>query len=141
MHIHPCTHAHMHTYTIQSCTFAHAIMQSYNHAITQSTHTHHAQDVDRHGISTIVSKCSHVDHISLDLDVVVTEEGLADLRGLTPRDKVPCKELHARACISFICLSFFHSFVHSFIHPFIPIHSYSSIDRYSNTPSTRRLAR
>ena len=29
---------------------------------------------------------SHVDHTEHDVDVVVTEQGLADLRGLAPRD-------------------------------------------------------
>lgn len=30
---------------------------------------------------------SHVDHTEHDLDVIVTEQGLADLRGLCPRDR------------------------------------------------------
>ncbi|KAL0487196.1 acetyl-CoA hydrolase [Acrasis kona] len=42
---------------------------------------------DPHGISTIVPMCTHVDHTEHDLDVFVTEQGLADLRGLTPRDR------------------------------------------------------
>ena len=36
-------------------------------------------------ISTIVPMVSHVDHTEHDVDVVVTEQGLADLRGLSPR--------------------------------------------------------
>eukprot|EP01029_Cantina_marsupialis_P020790 TRINITY_DN48_c3_g1_i1.p1 TRINITY_DN48_c3_g1~~TRINITY_DN48_c3_g1_i1.p1 ORF type:complete len:523 (-),score=118.76 TRINITY_DN48_c3_g1_i1:135-1703(-) len=40
---------------------------------------------DPTGISTIVPKASHIDHTEHDLDVVVTEQGLADLRGLHPR--------------------------------------------------------
>ncbi|TVT18097.1 acetyl-CoA hydrolase/transferase family protein [Amycolatopsis rhizosphaerae] len=36
-------------------------------------------------ISTIVPMVSHVDHTEHDVDVVVTEQGLADLRGLAPR--------------------------------------------------------
>jgi succinyl-CoA:acetate CoA-transferase len=36
-------------------------------------------------ITTIVPMVSHVDHTEHDVDVVVTEQGLADLRGLSPR--------------------------------------------------------
>ncbi len=39
------------------------------------------------GISCVVPHCSHVDHTEHDLDVVVTEQGLADVRGLAPRDR------------------------------------------------------
>jgi len=38
-------------------------------------------------ISAIVPKVSHVDHINQDVQVIVTEQGLADLRGLSPRQK------------------------------------------------------
>jgi succinyl-CoA:acetate CoA-transferase len=38
-------------------------------------------------ISTIVPACSHVDHITQDVQVVVTEQGLADLRGLSPKQR------------------------------------------------------
>src|ERR1700741_4318523 len=38
-------------------------------------------------ISAIVPMVSHVDHTEHDVDVVVTEQGLADLRGLGPRDR------------------------------------------------------
>ena len=36
-------------------------------------------------ISTIVPMVSHVDHTEHDVQVLVTEHGLADLRGLSPR--------------------------------------------------------
>ncbi|AWB20296.1 succinate CoA transferase [Methylobacterium currus] len=36
-------------------------------------------------ISAIVPQVSHVDHIAQDVHVLVTEQGLADLRGLSPR--------------------------------------------------------
>lgn len=36
-------------------------------------------------ISAIVPHVSHVDHIAQDVQVIVTEQGLADLRGLAPR--------------------------------------------------------
>jgi succinyl-CoA:acetate CoA-transferase len=41
-----------------------------------------------HGdISTIVPMVSHVDHTEHDVQVIVTEHGLADLRGLSPRQR------------------------------------------------------
>jgi succinyl-CoA:acetate CoA-transferase len=36
-------------------------------------------------ISAIVPQASHVDHITQDVQVIVTEQGLADLRGLSPK--------------------------------------------------------
>lgn len=45
--------------------------------VTQST----AKDGN---ISTIVPFATHVDHTNHDVDVIVTEQGVADLRGLTP---------------------------------------------------------
>ncbi len=38
-------------------------------------------------ISAIVPKCCHVDHGTQDVMVVVTEQGLADLRGLSPKQR------------------------------------------------------
>ncbi|RAN36562.1 acetyl-CoA hydrolase/transferase family protein [Hyphomonas pacifica] len=38
-------------------------------------------------ISAIVPKVSHVDHINQDVQVIVTEQGLADLRGLSPKQR------------------------------------------------------
>ena len=38
-------------------------------------------------ISTIVPQVSHVDHINQDVQVIVTEQGLADLRGLAPKQR------------------------------------------------------
>ena len=38
-------------------------------------------------ISTIVPMVSHVDHTEHDVQVIVTEQGLADLRGLSPRQR------------------------------------------------------
>ena len=38
-------------------------------------------------ISSIVPMCSHVDHTEHDVDIIVTEQGLADLRGLSPRQR------------------------------------------------------
>ncbi|KAJ8072794.1 acetyl-CoA hydrolase [Marasmius tenuissimus] len=44
---------------------------------------------DPTGISCIVPFASHVDQTEHDLDVIVTEQGLADLRGLAPRERAP----------------------------------------------------
>lgn len=38
-------------------------------------------------ISSIVPQASHVDHIGQDVQVIVTEQGLADLRGLSPKQR------------------------------------------------------
>jgi succinyl-CoA:acetate CoA-transferase len=38
-------------------------------------------------ISTIVPMVSHVDHTEHDVQVIVTEQGLADLRGLSPKQR------------------------------------------------------
>jgi acetyl-CoA hydrolase len=42
---------------------------------------------DPTGISCVVPMATHVDHTEHDLDVLVTEQGLADLRGLSPRQR------------------------------------------------------
>lgn len=42
---------------------------------------------DPNGISSIVPMVPHVDQTEHDLDVIVTEQGLADLRGLCPRER------------------------------------------------------
>lgn len=38
-------------------------------------------------ISSIVPFASHIDHTEHDVNVIVTEQGLADLRGLSPRER------------------------------------------------------
>ena len=42
------------------------------------------------GISCVVPMVSHVDHTEHDMDILVTEQGLADLRGLAPKDRARC---------------------------------------------------
>ncbi|KAK8798824.1 hypothetical protein WA158_007908 [Blastocystis sp. Blastoise] len=42
---------------------------------------------DPTGISCIVPMCAHIDHTEHDLDVIVTEQGLADVRGMSPRQR------------------------------------------------------
>jgi acetyl-CoA hydrolase len=39
------------------------------------------------GVSCIVPMCTHIDQTEHDLDVVVTEQGLADVRGLSPKER------------------------------------------------------
>eukprot|EP00823_Brevimastigomonas_motovehiculus_P007935 TRINITY_DN710_c0_g1_i1.p1 TRINITY_DN710_c0_g1~~TRINITY_DN710_c0_g1_i1.p1 ORF type:complete len:538 (+),score=159.90 TRINITY_DN710_c0_g1_i1:40-1614(+) len=50
-----------------------------------------ASKTDEFGISCIVPMVTHVDHTEHDLDVIVTEQGLADLRGLNPMAR--CRQL------------------------------------------------
>ncbi len=38
-------------------------------------------------ISSIVPLVSHVDHTDNDVDIIITERGIADLRGLSPRER------------------------------------------------------
>lgn len=42
---------------------------------------------DPTGVSCIVPMCTHVDQTEHDLDIVVTEQGLADVRGLSPKQR------------------------------------------------------
>lgn len=42
---------------------------------------------DPHGISCVLPMVTHVDHTEHDIDILVTEQGLADLRGLAPRQR------------------------------------------------------
>lgn len=41
-------------------------------------------------ISSIVPMCSHIDHTEHDTDIFVTEIGLADVRGMSPRERARC---------------------------------------------------
>lgn len=48
------------------------------------------KSIAKHGdISSIVPFASHIDHTEHDVDVIITEQGYADLRGLAPRERVP----------------------------------------------------
>ncbi|SDF20479.1 acetyl-CoA hydrolase/transferase family protein [Sporolituus thermophilus] len=38
-------------------------------------------------ISSIVPMCSHIDHTEHDVDVFITERGVADVRGLSPKER------------------------------------------------------
>lgn len=46
-----------------------------------------ASKVDPTGVSCIVPFATHVDQTEHDLDVIVTEQGLADLRGMSPKER------------------------------------------------------
>ncbi|GAM18921.1 hypothetical protein SAMD00019534_020960, partial [Acytostelium subglobosum LB1] len=39
------------------------------------------------GITSVVPFCSHIDHTEHDIDIFVTEQGLADVRGLSPTER------------------------------------------------------
>lgn len=43
--------------------------------------------IDPTGLSCIVPMASHVDQTEHDLDIIVTEQGLADLRGMSPKER------------------------------------------------------
>jgi succinyl-CoA:acetate CoA-transferase len=44
--------------------------------------------VAKHGaISSIVPMCSHIDHTEHDVDVFITEQGIADVRNLSPKER------------------------------------------------------
>ena len=49
-----------------------------------------ASKTDEFGISGVVPKVPHVDHTEHDIDVLVTDQGLADLRGMSPVDRARC---------------------------------------------------
>lgn len=38
-------------------------------------------------ISSVVPFCSHIDHTEHDVDVIISEQGVADLRGLSPKER------------------------------------------------------
>jgi succinyl-CoA:acetate CoA-transferase len=38
-------------------------------------------------VSSIVPMCSHIDHTEHDVDVFITERGIADVRGLSPKER------------------------------------------------------
>ncbi len=38
-------------------------------------------------ISSVVPMCSHIDHTEHDVDIIITEQGIADLRGKEPRSR------------------------------------------------------
>ena len=59
-------------------------------------------------ISTIVPMCPHVDHNEHSVHVVVTEQGLADLRGLAP-------EQRARTIINHCAHPYYRDYLHRYL--------------------------
>lgn len=66
-------------------------------------------------ISTIVPMCSHVDHSEHSVQVIVTEQGLADLRGLAP-------EKRARRIINCCAHPAYRDYLHRYIDTSPPGH-------------------
>jgi succinate CoA transferase len=61
-------------------------------------------------ISTVVPMCPHVDHNEHSVNVVVTEQGLADLRGLAPNDRA---ELIIERCAHPHYREYLHKYIRS----------------------------
>ncbi|KAI4866587.1 hypothetical protein F4820DRAFT_446959 [Hypoxylon rubiginosum] len=61
-------------------------LRSSKYSIMHSPSTRPSK-TDPFGVSCIVPMCTHVDQTEHDLDVIVTEVGLADVRGLSPRER------------------------------------------------------
>ncbi|KAI1759619.1 hypothetical protein GGR53DRAFT_132710 [Hypoxylon sp. FL1150] len=61
-------------------------LRSAKYSIMHSPSTRPSK-TDPLGVSCIVPMCTHVDQTEHDLDVIVTEVGLADVRGLSPRER------------------------------------------------------
>lgn len=70
-------------------------------------------------ISSIVPFVSHIDHTEHDVDVLVTEQGYADLRGLAPRERV---ELIIENC------------AHPLYRPQLREYYYEALSRGGHTP-------
>jgi acetyl-CoA hydrolase len=51
------------------------------------THSTRPSKKDPNGVSCVLPMVTHVDHTEHDMDILVTEQGLADLRGLAPRQR------------------------------------------------------
>lgn len=66
-------------------------------------------------ISTIVPMCTHIDHTEHSVNVVVTEQGIADLRGLSP-------EKRARLIIEKCAHPHFRDYLHQYINKAGPGH-------------------
>lgn len=54
------------------------------------THSTRPSKTDPNGVSCVLPMVTHVDHTEHDMDILVTEQGLADLRGLAPRQRAKC---------------------------------------------------
>lgn len=74
-----------HLFFFFSRPYFHALLSSASVPPTNSRPT----KTDPTGISCVVPFATHIDQTEHDLDVIVTEQGLADLRGLSPRERAP----------------------------------------------------
>ncbi|WP_168563942.1 succinate CoA transferase [Crateriforma spongiae] len=73
-------------------------------------------------ISTIVPMCSHVDHNEHSVEVIVTEQGLADLRGVAPAQR-------ARLIIDNCAHPMYRDMLHRYIEKCKPGHIYHDLER------------
>jgi len=73
-------------------------------------------------ISTIVPMCTHVDHNEHSVQVVVTEQGLADLRGLAPAQR-------AETLINCCAHPLYRDFLHRYVREAGPGHIRHDFDR------------
>jgi succinate CoA transferase len=73
-------------------------------------------------ISTIVPMCSHVDHNEHSVQVIVTEQGLADLRGLAPAER-------ARRLIDRCAHPLYRDYLHGYVRTTGPGHIRHDLDR------------
>ena len=73
-------------------------------------------------ISTVVPMCPHVDHNEHSVQVVVTEQGLADLRGLAPRER-------AKALIDRCAHPAYRDYLHRYVREAGPGHIQHDLDR------------
>ncbi len=73
-------------------------------------------------ISTVVPMCTHVDHNEHSVQVVVTEQGLADLRGLAPAER-------AMRLIDRCAHPKFRDYLHRYVHETGPGHIRHDLNR------------
>jgi succinyl-CoA:acetate CoA-transferase len=76
-------------------------------------------------ISSVVPFVSHVDHIEHDVDVLITEQGVADLRGLTPKQRA---------------LVIIENCAHPMYRPQLLDYYYEAISRGGHTPHVMEIA-
>ncbi len=73
-------------------------------------------------ISTIVPMCSHIDHNEHSVQVIVTEQGLADLRGLPPAER-------AKRLIDRCAHPLYRGYLHRYVRDAGPGHIHHDLER------------
>src|SRR5262249_31449945 len=73
-------------------------------------------------ISTIVPMCSHIDHNEHSVQVVVTDQGLADLRGLPPGER-------AKRLIDCCAHPLYRGYLHRYVRDAGPGHIRHDLER------------